>query len=58
MDIKFKNFLLCLTLFASVVSFIYGIIEKNIDAQTGWFVAILLTINSLIIENGKNGKSS
>lgn len=56
---KFKNILVLLVLFCSICSFIFAILDKNIDAQTGWFVAICMSTNSINLKCNKNdGKTT
>lgn len=51
---KFKNILVLVVLFASICNFIFAILDKNIDAQTGWFVAICMSFQCINFKCEKN----
>lgn len=56
---KFRNFLVIVVLFASICGFIFAILDKNVDAQTGWFVAICMSFNCIKFKCDKNdGKTT
>ena len=51
---KFRNILVLIVLFSSICCFIFAILDKNADAQTGWFVAICMSFNCIKFKCDKN----
>lgn len=51
---KFRNILVLIVLFGSICCFIFAILDKNIDAQIGWFVAIGMSFNCINFKCNKN----